>query len=117
IQLYTVRTLMNLDAAGTLEALARIGYREVELAGLYGQTPRAMRDALDRYGLSAPATHIGLPDLRGDAARVFAEAHTLGNRYVIVPWLDASEREALSGYERLADELNDFGRAAKAAGL
>lgn len=117
IQLYTVRTLMNADASGTLESLSRIGYREVELAGLHGQTPRAMRDALDRHGLSAPAAHIGLAELRRDASRVFAEAHTLGNRYVIVPWLDAGERETLSAYERIADELNEFGRAAKAAGL
>ena len=117
IQLYTVRTLMSQDVAGTLESLARIGYREVELAGLHGHTPQAMRDALDRSGLSAPANHIGLPELRRDAPRVFAEARALGNRYVIVPWLDAHERETLPAYERLADELNEFGRAAKAAGV
>jgi sugar phosphate isomerase/epimerase len=117
IQLYTVRTVMAKDAAGTLESLSRIGYREVELAGLYGQTPRAMRELLDRYSLTAPSTHVGLPDLRRDAKRVFADAHTLGNRYVVVPWIDESERETLAGYEKIAAELNEFGRAARDAGV
>jgi sugar phosphate isomerase/epimerase len=117
IQLYTVRTLLEKDLPGTLEALSRIGYREVELAGLHGRTPQAMRDLLDRYGLSAPAAHVGLQDLRRDAPRAFADAKTLGNRYVIVPWLDENERATIDGYKKLSAELNELGRGARDAGL
>lgn len=117
IQLYTVRTLMAKDVAGTLESLSSLGYREVELAGLHGQTAGAMRALLDQHGLTSPSTHIGLPDLRRDAQRVFADAHTLGNRYVVVPWLDPSERGTVAGYEKIAAELNEFGRAAQSAEL
>lgn len=117
IQLYTLRSLMAKNANGTLAAIAKLGYREVELAGLYGHTPTDFRSMLDVNGLVAPSTHIGLPDLRKDAARVFADAHTLGNRYVVVPWIDAAERKTIDGYRRIADELNEFGRAAKREGL
>src|SRR5262245_48415760 len=58
IQLYTVRRLMSTDADGTLAALSGIGYREVELAGLYGRTASDFRKLLDKHGLQAPATHI-----------------------------------------------------------
>lgn len=117
IQLYTVRASLARDPAGTLEALARIGYREVELAGLHGMAPEAMRALLDRYELSVPAAHIGLSELRDDAARMFAEAHVLGARYVVVPWLDAAERSTAAGYRRLAGELNAIARRASDAGL
>lgn len=117
IQLYTVRAALARDAAGTLESLSRIGYREVELAGLHGMTPQAMRSLLDRFGLSAPASHVGLSELRAGAQRVFADARALGVRYVVVPWLDASERTSISGYRTVARELNDLGRRASDAGL
>ena len=113
IQLYTVRSLMAKDVAGTLDALARIGYREVEFAGLHGTSASAVRAMLDHLGLSAPASHVGLNELRKDAAAVFAQSRALGNRYVVVPWIDAAERRTIAGYEAVADALNRFGTAAE----
>ncbi|OYV73350.1 MAG: hypothetical protein B7Z72_02730 [Gemmatimonadetes bacterium 21-71-4] len=55
LQLYTVRTEMAKDVEGTLAAVAAIGYREVELAGLFGRSPTDVRAMLDRHGLAAPA--------------------------------------------------------------
>ena len=117
IQLYTVRSLMAKDVAGTLRAIAEIGYREVEFAGLHGTTPAAMRRLLDDLELVSPASHVGLDALRRDAAAVFAEAKALGNRYVVVPWLDQRERETIAGYEAIARELDALGRRAQDAGL
>jgi sugar phosphate isomerase/epimerase len=117
IQLYTVRSLMAKDVAGTLDALARIGYKEVEFAGLHGASPSAVRAMLDHLGLSSPASHVGLDELREDAAAVFAQSRALGNRYVVVPWIDAAERRTIAGYEAVAAALNRFGAVARDAGL
>ena len=38
LQLYTVRNLMDQDVERTIAAVAAIGYREVELAGLHNKT-------------------------------------------------------------------------------
>ncbi len=117
IQLYTVRTLLEKDVEGTLAELSGMGYREVELAGLHGLTPEAFRSLLDRHQLTAPSTHIGLPQLRGDPAPTFAAAKTLGSHFVVVPWLDVNERETIAAYRSRAAELNTIGRQAKDAGL
>jgi sugar phosphate isomerase/epimerase len=116
IQLYTVRSLMEKDVEGTLAALAGIGYREVELAGLHGKTPTEMRALLDRHGLSAPSAHIPLEVMRGGWPRALDDAATLGNRYVVCPWIDQSER-TLDGYKRIAALFNAAGRAARRAGI
>lgn len=116
IQLYTVRKLMKRDVAGTLEKLAGIGYEEVEFAGLYGRSAPEMRSLIDQYGLTAPSSHIGTTEMRGDWERTLADAATLGQRYVTCAWIDQSER-TLNGYREIAELFNRSGEAARRAGL
>jgi len=116
IQLYTLRSVMAQDADRTLEAVAEIGYREVELAGLYGLTPAQMRAKLDAAGLAATSSHQSVADVRGEWSSVLDGAQQLGQRLVVVPSIPAEERtpEAL---RRLGDDFNRAGEAARAAGL
>ncbi len=116
IQLYTVRKLMARDAAGTLEKLAGIGYEEVEFAGLFGKSAREMRVLIDRYGLTAPSSHIGTAEMRGDWERTLADAATLGQSYITCAWIDERER-TLNGYREIAALFNRSGEAARKAGL
>lgn len=116
IQLYTVRKLMERDAGGTLEKLAAIGYREVELAGLYGKSAREMRSLLDRNGLVAPSSHIGTAEMRGDWERTLADALTLGQKFITCAWIDQSDRTEY-GYRKIAELFNRSAEAARKAGL
>ena len=45
-QVYSVREAAEKDFAGTMKALRECGYEGVELAGLYGLSPEAVRDCL-----------------------------------------------------------------------
>jgi sugar phosphate isomerase/epimerase len=116
LQLYTVRSVIAQDVEGTLRALAGIGYKEVEFAGLYGNTPTQMRQILDRVGLVAVSSHHGMRDIRGEWQRALDAANTLGQQYVIVASIDRAERTA-DAYRRIAEEFNRAGESAKAAGL
>ncbi|HEX7051851.1 MAG TPA: sugar phosphate isomerase/epimerase [Longimicrobiales bacterium] len=116
IQLYTVRDLMARDVEGTLAALARIGYREVEFAGLHGRSAREMRAILDRLELTAPAGHVSLAEVRDDLDRVLDDAATLGQDYVVCPYLDVAYRSR-DGIKRAAEIFNRAGAAARGVGL
>jgi sugar phosphate isomerase/epimerase len=116
VQLYTLRSLLDADLAGTLREVAAIGYAEVELAGLHGATPAAFRAHLDHAGLTAPSSHVSIEEVRGDLDRLLGDAATLGVRTLVVPWLDASERTA-DGYRGVAEDLNAAGEAARASGV
>src|SRR5205085_10191912 len=62
LELFTVRDAMQTDYEGVLAKLASFGYKEVEPAGGYNNlAPKEFRAMLDRYGLSMPSTHSGLP--------------------------------------------------------
>ena len=65
LQLYTIRDAVAKDLAGTLRAIAEIGYREVELAGIpAGATAGELRRMLGDNGLTAPSMHASMADLQ-----------------------------------------------------
>src|SRR5689334_11435311 len=89
LQLYTVRNLMQKDVAGTLAAVAKIGYQEVEFAGFFDKTPADIRVMLETNGLVAPSGHVPFEAIDTGWDQVLDAAHTLGQRYVCVAWIDA----------------------------
>lgn len=116
LQLYTVRNLMDQDVEGTIAAVAAIGYREVELAGLHNKTAKEMREILDRHGLRARSSHISMQDIRGNWARTLDDAAALGQTYIVNPWIDEPER-TVAGYTKAAHEMTAAAEAAKAHGI
>jgi sugar phosphate isomerase/epimerase len=117
VQLYTVRDAVQRDFEGTLARVAAVGYQEVEFAGYAGRTAAQVRDALRRAGLSAPSAHVPLAALGQGWNRVLDDAHTIGHRYLVMPWLDEKDRPNLDAYRRIADRLNRAGEMASRAGL
>jgi len=107
---------MGVDADGTLAALRDIGYRQVELAGLYGGSAKTLRAMLDRHELAAPSGHVPLDALRQELPRLLDEAATLGHRWLVCPWIDARERTP-DGYRAIADSFNEIGARVAKFGL
>lgn len=116
LQLYGVRQLMDQDLEGTIAAVAAIGYREVELAGLHNKSAKEMRAILDRHGLRARSSHSSMQDIRGNWTRTLDEAATLGQTYIVNPWIDEPER-TVAGYTKAAHEMTVAAEAARAHGL
>lgn len=117
LQLYTVRDLMASDVARTLGQVARVGYREVEFAGYFGETPSRIRRLLDSLGLVAPSTHLSLGDLRDRLEPTLDLAEAIGHRYLVVPSLDPGDRRTLDDFRRVAAALDRAGEASRARGL
>jgi sugar phosphate isomerase/epimerase len=116
VQMYTLRQHAAEDLDGTLWRLADIGYKLVEFAGYYDNTPEDIAAMLERHGLRAPAAHIPWQRFDEDFDSVVADAKTLGFEWVIVPIApkrEISEDEAAE----YVGKLNEFGRKAREAGL
>jgi sugar phosphate isomerase/epimerase len=116
LQLYTVRDEMKKDFFGTLAKVARIGYKEIEFAGYFGNDARAVRAALKLNGLVSPAAHIGFPVLGKEWDKVIEDSLTIGQHYVVCPWIDEKLR-TIDGYKQVAELFNKAGEQAKKAGL
>lgn len=118
VQLYTLRDLTAKGFARTVNAVAKLGYSSVELAG-YGdlKTPGEVKKALDDAGLKAPAGHWAIDVLEKEAERIKDEAQLLGVQTVVVPYLAEERRKDADGYKRTAELLNEIGNAFHGVGI
>jgi len=117
VQLYTVRGEMAKDFEGSLQKIAAIGYKEVEFAGYYNKSPKDVRAILDRYGLTAPATHAPLASVQTKLDVTIEAARTIGHRFLICPYLEDKDRRTLDDYKRHAETFNRAGEACRKAGI
>ncbi|GAB1508663.1 sugar phosphate isomerase/epimerase family protein [Actinophytocola sp. KF-1] len=111
IQLYTLRSILETDLEGTLDALADIGYRKVELAGTYGRSATEFRKLLDARRIRATSTHVGID---GDIDQAIADAKILGNLRSNVAWANFG---TIAEWEAFADRLEAAGKAYRRAGI
>src|SRR5437879_13364900 len=58
LQLYTVRHAMEKDVEDTIARVAGIGYRQVEFAGYFVKSARAVRAPLDKDEISHTTSHM-----------------------------------------------------------
>jgi sugar phosphate isomerase/epimerase len=118
LQLYTVREIFATDPVGTLEKVARVGYREVEFGGgNYDTMDHAMlRKAMDRLQLCSPSLHVPLELMTKDFAAVVKMTRALGAETIVLPWL-ADEFRSEAGFKQLIPQINRHARQAHDAGL
>src|SRR3954453_11898964 len=87
LQVYTVRTLAQDDFPGTLRQVADIGYRAVELAGLYSLSTAEARRLLDDLGVRAISAHLSMDVLQTNPQQALADARELGCNRAALSWV------------------------------
>ncbi len=117
LQLYTVRDLMEHDVNSTLATVAKIGYREVEFAGYFNRSPHQLRETLESLGMTSPASHLDLHELETNFDATAAAAKALGNKWLIVAWLEMKEYPKAADWKQLAARFTALGRRAHDVGL
>ncbi|HBM80254.1 MAG TPA: sugar phosphate isomerase/epimerase [Clostridiaceae bacterium] len=114
VQLYSVRDEANRDFVGTLEKVAKIGYKGVEFAGYGGLTASQMKKHLDRLGLRVAGSHVGIDDLLNNLDDVIKYNIEIGNKYIVCPYASFKSKQDIID---LAQKLNRIGKKCKENGL
>ncbi|WP_188766991.1 sugar phosphate isomerase/epimerase family protein [Novosphingobium endophyticum] len=65
LQLYTLGDDAGADLDATFAQVAKIGYRDIELPGLYGQSPAAIAAAARRAGVEISSLHLAVSTRSG----------------------------------------------------
>ncbi|WP_026462116.1 sugar phosphate isomerase/epimerase family protein [Adhaeribacter aquaticus] len=118
IQLYTVRKEMLADARGTLKALAKMGYKEIESARsekghYYGFTGAEMKKVTKDLGLILRSGHVHVNE---NWQKTVDEAAEAGQTYLICSSLP-SRGQTISNYQQVAETFNKAAEACKKANL
>jgi sugar phosphate isomerase/epimerase len=117
LQLYTVRDLMKKDFDSTIAKVAEIGYKEVEFAGYFGKSPQEVRKILDGNKLTSPSEHVPYDTIEKKWPETLEAAHTIGQKFIVCPWIDVTQRKEGDGWKHAAEAFNRAGEAAQKAGI
>jgi len=128
LQLYSLRDELPKDLKGTIEKVAKAGFKEVETYGFsikdqfWGLKPEEFKKLLDDNGLTSPSGHFGLGTFLTDGntdelKAAIAAAKVLGSEYITIPWLDESIRKTADDYKKIALKINEAGKLCKEAGI
>jgi sugar phosphate isomerase/epimerase len=117
VQLYTLRSVLPKDPSGTLKALEKLGYQEVETVGA---TMNAIWPALKETALKAVSVHLDtalfttaqdkLPAALDDAAK-------RGLKYAVCPYIAPKDRGGVGMIRKLGEALNKAGEICSKSGL
>jgi sugar phosphate isomerase/epimerase len=147
LETITVMQALAQDLDGTLRAVRRMGYRNLETIGTLGLDAHVLRDRMKANGLASSAQHL-CPDgfyavMRAWSAKTMSmaavfeqiktiysldrlpallndaigKAHVLGQQTIICSSILDSDLQDLAGVERIAAAFTAAGKACAAAGL
>jgi sugar phosphate isomerase/epimerase len=118
LQLYSVRDVMEKDVAGTLRAVAEMGYAGVEFAGFYGQTAQQLRDLLDATGLRCAGTHTWLTGFDEENLEATMDDHrVLGAPFALIPWLPEERRNSPEACRSTAEWFTRLAERVRGSGI
>ncbi|HTN07027.1 sugar phosphate isomerase/epimerase [Agriterribacter sp.] len=131
VQLYSIRDDMNKDPLGSLKQLAQMGYKNVEHANygnrkFYGYGASEFKKILGDLGLKMPSGHTVISkkhwdedkkDFTDEWKMTVEDAATVGQQFVISPWLDDYYRKTYDDLKRYMEVFNKCGELCKKSGM
>ncbi len=120
LELFSVRDELAKDLKGTVTAVAKMGYEDVEFFSPYfswtADQAKDVRKLLDDLGIRCNSTHNGPNAFTGDGiAKAIELNKTIGSRYIVMA--SAGQVKDLDGWRKVSDTLTQAAERFRAAGL
>ncbi len=123
LQLYTVRNQMASDPAATFEAIAKAGYRQVELMAIDDNAVKLAAIARDK-GMMVHSAFMDfnvITNPSGDGVasidRVVELAELIGLRHVVFGYIAPDQRDTVEKCQIIADTANAAAEKTRIAGM
>jgi sugar phosphate isomerase/epimerase len=127
VQLYTVRDAVSKNLEGTLERLAGLGYKNIELYGyngtFFGKTASEFKTILGNTGIKVLSSHHttgiamkGAGTLSNGWDKAIEDIHAIGAEYMVCAFLFPNERTP-ENYKALPAMFEKAATSTKTAGI
>jgi sugar phosphate isomerase/epimerase len=120
LELYSVRGELKQDLAGTVRAVAKLGYEDVEFYAPYfqwtGAQAKDVRKLLDDLGVRCLSTHNGPQSFETEGLSKAIELNQIiGSKYIVLA--SAGKVSGLDGWKAVAERLNQAAEKLRPLGL
>jgi sugar phosphate isomerase/epimerase len=117
MELWTYRKDLKKDLPGTLAAIHRLGFKDIETASFYDRSAAEFHALLDKAGFTCSSIIASYDRLKSDLVGVIRDAETLGAKYVITSSIPRKGELTPEDVHRAAADFNEWGRKLKEQGL
>jgi sugar phosphate isomerase/epimerase len=118
LQLWTVRTECAKDFPGTIAKVAKMGYKGVEFAGFFNYSAKDVRKMLDDNSLICSGSHTAIDLLTNEKLAATMEYNrTIGNKFVIVPYLERKQLNTKADWLAKAKTFNELADKTRSEGV
>lgn len=117
LQLYTLRDSIFKDPKTVVKKVAEYGYKELETFAygdgkIYGMAFSDFGSYVKDLGMQVVSGHYGMDQVRSDKwEKAISDAKGIGQEYMVVPYLDESDRKTIDDYKKICEQLNKAGEA------
>ena len=115
LQTYTLRDAFEKDFLATLQAVADVGYKGVEVGGFYGRKPDEFAQIIKDHGLAITSNHGGLPT-RETLTEIVDLQRALGSTR-LVSGFGPDDLKTVDGCKACATKLQTAGDLLKPHGI
>jgi len=127
IQLYTVRNAVSKDLEKTLERLAVLGFKNLEIYGyngrFFGKNRTEFKSILKNTGLEIISSHhrTGITDKENGTLlqnwdKTLEDLNFIGSKYAVCSYFPEAER-TIGNYQKLPEVLENAGKLSKQNGI
>ncbi|MFW6277279.1 MAG: TIM barrel protein [Prolixibacteraceae bacterium] len=127
-QVWTIKDDLVKDFPGTLQKMANLGYREVEMCSPLGYSNSGfeplnhmsgseMKKIVEDAGLKCTSSHFNMGELRDHLDNRMEWAHGLGMKQMAASSFWLPKDASVDDYRKACEELNKIGEKTRAGGL
>ncbi len=123
LQLYTLRDTIVQDPKGILQKVASYGYQELEAYSysdgkIFGMDYTEFCNYAKSLKMKVTSGHYGFDLIKGDTwKKAVDDAKKNGQDFMVVPYLQESDRKTIDQYKTICANLNAAGEVCNAAGV
>ncbi len=122
LQLYSLRDIIGKDPKAVLKSVADFGYKELETYGYkegkyFGLPAKEYGEYVKSLGMKNVSGHYGIDLVANSWEQTCADAKSIGQEYVVVPYLTEEYYKTLDDVKKTCTIINKGMEVAKKAGL
>lgn len=123
LQIYTLRDTIFKDPKGVMQKVASFGYKELETFAygdgkIFGMAFSDFAKFTKDLGMKITSGHYPLEMARSDKwEQAVADAKSIGQDYMVVPWINEPDRKSIDSYKSICESLNKAGEVCNKNGI
>jgi sugar phosphate isomerase/epimerase len=123
LQLYTLRDTIGKDPKGVLKKVSEFGYKKLETYAygdgqIFGMPFSEFGSYTKGLGMAVTSGHYPLEMAKSDKwEKAVTDAKSIGQQYMVVPWINEPERGTIDSYKKICEALNKAGEVCNKNGI